>query len=81
MNSQPDIAVFSVAVDSENKIIQILHGNGQKNKIGQNCQHQDRDLPLNVTTSPQINIQLSNLLFYALFCVEIDQTYKKLILI
>ena len=33
MNSQPDIAVFSVAVDSENKIIQILHGNGQKIKL------------------------------------------------
>ena len=33
MNSQPDIAVFLVAVDSENKIIQILHGNGQKIKL------------------------------------------------
>ena len=33
VNSQPDIAVFSVAVDSENKIIQILHGNGQKIKL------------------------------------------------
>ena len=30
MNSQPNIAVFSAAIDSENKIIQILHRNGQK---------------------------------------------------
>ena len=30
VNSQPNIAVFSAAIDSENKIIQILHRNGQK---------------------------------------------------
>ena len=33
VNSQPNIAVFSAAIDSENKIIQILHRNGQKIKL------------------------------------------------
>ena len=47
VNSQPNIAVSSAAIDSENKIIQILHRNGHKNKIGQNCHRQDRNLPLN----------------------------------
>ena len=32
-NSKPNIAVFSEAIDSQNKIIQILHRKGQKIKL------------------------------------------------
>ena len=33
VNSQQNIAVFSIAIDSENKIIQLLHRKGQKIKF------------------------------------------------
>ena len=35
VNSQQNIAVFSIAIDSENKIIQLLHRKGQKTRASE----------------------------------------------
>ena len=48
------MAVFSAAIYSENKFIQILHRKVQKNKIGQNCHRQDRNLPLRLIIALKI---------------------------